>query len=189
MIVQPLQPRLNRVLWPIVLVVAAGSALGVRAAGTVQGRPGLLVLAGAADSTAAYRWQVGPAAGQRSLVWEQGLLTLPDSLVLDTFGPRDLAVPTGATLTGTSGGGDLLFADGSYALSAPLLLTDGCISFYAAAGELEIVGERLRYLPPQAVVKGDGADPRAGMIMLAGMVLLVVVLLRLARKQAGRRRP
>lgn len=156
------------------------------AAGTTLGHPGYLVVAGAADSTAGYHWEDGPGPGERSLVWRDGVLTVPAGLALEGFGPRDLAVAVGADLSGTSGGGDLQFADGRYRISAPLLLSDGAVNLFAARGDLEIVGERVRYLPPRH--RGE-ADPRAGYFFLAGMVLLVFVLLRLARRgqrSAGR---
>lgn len=163
-----------------VLLLLAAVAAG--AEGVSLGHPGYLILAGAADSTAGYHWRDGPGPAERSLVWEHGLLTVPSSLALEGFGPRDLAVAVGAELTGASDGGELLFNDGRYRISAPLLLSDRSVSFYAAAGELELVGERIRYVPPDM---GDRPDPRAGFIFLAGMVLLVVVLMRLARRRRG----
>ena len=161
------------------LLLAAGPA---RAEAPRLGHPGYLILVGAADSTSGYHWRNGPGPDQRSLVWEHGLLTVPATLALEGFGPRDLAVAVGADLTGTSEGGELVFSDGRYRISAPLLLSDPNVSFYAAAGELELVGERIRYRPPRA---GEHADPRAGFIFLAGMVVLVVVLMRLARRRRG----
>ena len=44
----------------------------------VLGEPGYIVLAGAADSTEAYVWQDGPGADRRSLVWDEGMVTMPD---------------------------------------------------------------------------------------------------------------
>ena len=171
--------RTTAALTAVLLLLAAGAA---GAEGVSLGHPGYLILAGAADSTAGYHWRDGPGPDQRSLVWEHGLLTVPTDLALEGFGPRDLAVAVGAELTGASDGGDLLFQDGRYRISAPLLLSDRNLSFYAAAGELELVGERIRYLPPDM---GERPDPRAGFIFLAGMVLLVIVLMRLARRRRG----
>ena len=168
-----------KVVAALLLLLAAGSA---RTEAPSLGHPGYLILVGAADSTAGYHWRDGPGPGQRSLVWEHGLLTVPATLALEGFGPRDLAVAVGAGLTGTSDGGELVFSDGRYRISAPLLLSDPNVSFYAAAGELELVGQRIRYLPPQV---GGRADPRAGFVFLAGMVVLVVVLMRLARRRRG----
>lgn len=167
---------------------AAACALAIAAAapavaGTTLGHPGYLVVADAADSTAGYHWEDGPGPDERSLVWPDGVLTVPATLALEGFGRRDLAVAVGAGLTGTSGGGTLEFTDGRYRISAPLLLSDGAVSLFAARGELEIVGERVRYLPPH---RRDATDPRAGFVFLAGMVVLVFVLLRLARRRRGR---
>lgn len=174
---------LSALLWAA--APGAGGSEGTESTGaTTLGHPGYLVLADAGDSTAGYHWQPGPGPDQRSLVWEHGLLTVPTGLALEAFGPRDLAVAAGAGLTGTSGGGTLVFADGRYEVSAPVLLTDGSVSLYAAAGELEIVGQRIRYVPPR---RTGEADPRAGFVFLAGMVLLVVVLLRLSRRRRQRR--
>jgi len=164
------------------LVTAAGAFPAPAAAGTTLGNPGYLVVADAADSAAGYHWVEGPGPADRSLVWPDGVLTVPATLGLESFGPRDLAVAVGPDLSGTSGDGELQFADGRYRISAPLLLSDGVISLFAARGELEIVGERVRYLPPHS---RRGADPRAGYLFLAGMVVLVFVLLRLARRRQG----
>jgi hypothetical protein len=166
-------------LWAVMCCLAGAAVGGVH----VLGRPGFLVISGAADTTGHYAWRSGPGPRERSLVWPDGVLTVPQDLPLESFGPHDLAVPTGSDLAGITDGGALVFGDGLYAISAPLLLSDGSISAYLAAGELEIVGERVRYLPPPP---DQPADSRAGFIMLAGVLLLVVVLLRLARRRSGR---
>ena len=185
----PTNQRSIRGLGPAAVRLAAFAAVALAGAGagaapgTTLGHPGYVILDGAADSTAGYRWEDGPAPGRRSLVWADGVLTVPDTLDLEGFGPRDLAVPALPALTGTTGGGALVFADGRYEISAPLLLDDGRLGLYAAAGELEIVGQRVRYRPPAV---RERADPRAGFVFLAGMVVLVVVLLRLARRRGAR---
>ena len=147
------------------------------------GHPGYVILAGAADSAAGYRWRDGPGPDQRSLVWTHGVLTVPRDFACERFGAHDLAVPVSAQLGGAGGGGGLVFADGRYVLEQPLHLGDGRVSMYFAAGELEILAERIRYVPPTSAA--DRREPRAGLLFLAGMILLVAVMLRLARRRTG----
>lgn len=142
------------------------------------GHPGYIVMTGAAhDTTGTFFWQSGPGPDQRSLVWAQGVLTVPVGLVPETFGPADLAVACGADLAGGGHGGRLVFTGGRYRIKEPLLLTDGSVTLYATAGKLEILGERVRYTAPKASLK----DSRASFLLLAGLVLLTLVLLRRAR--------
>ncbi|MCP4571972.1 MAG: hypothetical protein GY838_06420 [bacterium] len=150
------------------------------------GEPGYLVLAGAADSTDVYIWQDGPGEGRRSLVWDEGMLTVPADLVGETYGRHDLGFPCGATLAGNGRGGRLVFEPGTFPIDEPLRLGDGSLDFYAADGELEIRAGRIRYSRAASRQK----DPRASFIMLAGMVVLTVVLLRRARRtrESGRGR-
>ncbi len=60
----------------LVLALVAGGAAATDGRPTL-GHPGYLILAGAADSTAGYHWQAGPGPDQRSLVWPDGVLTVP----------------------------------------------------------------------------------------------------------------
>ena len=147
------------------------------------GYPGYLVITAARDTTLGFAWQSGPGPGQRSLVWSSGLLSLPDSTELEPFGEVDLAVSCTAQLAGGGGGGRLVFRDGDYQISEPVLLTDGIISFHASAGRLEIRGQRVRYRAPEVPTAGD---PRSGYLLLAGVVILIVVLMRRARMLAKR---
>ncbi len=178
------------------VVVAGGLWLGFSAAsasgdtltsgGQVLGRPGYLIISAARDSTAGYRWSTAPESGQKSLVWDCGLLVLPDSLILEPFGADDLGVATAPGLRGSGGGGALAFRDGRFKIDQPLLLTDGLISLYIADGELEIRGAQIRYLPPGSDQKKSTtvADPRAGFLLMSGIVVLIVVLMRRARLHA-----
>jgi hypothetical protein len=158
--------------------LAASAPAGGQEARHALGHPGYIVMAGAVeDTTGTFVWQSGPGATQRSLVWEDGVLTIPADLVPETFGPADLAIPCGPELAGGGHGGKLVFSGGNYRIHEPLLLTDGTVTLYATAGTLEILGERVRYVAPRRSLK----DPRASYILLAGLVLLTLVLLRRAR--------
>lgn len=173
-------PRIRLALFAV-LVLWTGVAGNVVAADPDRhtlGEPGFLVLAGAADSTEAYAWQDGPGEGRRSLVWDEGVLSVPADMVFETYGPHDLGAPCGASLAGNGRGGRLVFEPGTFTIDEPIRLTDGVLDFYAAAGELEIREGRVRYVRTTTRQK----DPRASFVMLAGMVLLTVVLLRRARR-------
>lgn len=172
--------------WLTITVIVAAScsaALFAQEAGPgvdrhELGTAGFLVIADANDTTDVFVWQDGPGEGRRSLVWDEGVLTVPDDMVFESYGPYDLGVPCGANLTGHGKGGRLVFASGTYPIDEPVRLTDGVVDFYAAAGELEIRNGRVRYSRDEARQK----DPRASFIMLAGLVLLTVILLRRARR-------
>ena len=167
-------------LFLLVLVVAPVAGQEPDEADLTLGHPGYLVITGAAtaDSASGFHWQSGPSLDQRSLVWDEGMLTVPDDLQPESFGPDDLAVPCGAGLTGSGNAGRLVFRPGLYPVTEPLILTDGVVTLYVAGGELEIVGQRVRYRASRVKMK----DIRASYILLAGLVLLTVVLLRRARR-------
>ena len=149
-------------------------AEGFAADGPQLGRPGYVIIASGLDSTLGYQWRLGPGPGQRSLTWPQGMLSLPDSVAVESLRGVDLAIACGASLAGLGSRGNLLFQDGIYPVSEPIVLSDGVLHLYLADGELEILGQRIRYAAP---TEGK-ADPRSGYLFLAGIVLLVVVLLR-----------
>ena len=152
------------------------------AGGETLGHPGYLVLEGAADTTAGYRWHAGPGRRERTLVWPEGVLTVPDTVVCEPFGAEGLAFPVSPDLAGVGARGALAFRSGRYGIDDPLHLTDGKIAAYLTAGELEIRDERVRYIRPAA---SRSPDARAGFLLLAGMILLVVVSLRFARRRAS----
>ncbi|PIV80846.1 hypothetical protein COW53_07500 [bacterium CG17_big_fil_post_rev_8_21_14_2_50_64_8] len=160
--------------------------------GKPLGRPGFLILVSARDSTSGYHRQDGPGAGMMSLVWEGGQLVVPDTMTLESFGPRDLGVRTTAQLQGSGGAGVLEFRNGSFTVDQPLLLTDGVVSLFVARGQLEIRGAQIRYVPPAASATSAGKkppDPVAGFLFLAGMVIMILALMRMARLRSRGRKP
>ena len=175
--------------WGMVLALFLG--LGVvpgladeKPAGALYlGRPGYLVIEAARDSTAGFRWEDGPRPGFRSLVWDQGRLTLPDSLEPENFARQDIGVPCTAQLAGSGASGQLVLLDGIYPVSEPVTLSDGRLELQVSAGELEFRGARIRYRRAVA----ENRTFKAGLLMLAGMTVLVVVLLRRARLKAAER--
>lgn len=166
--------RMLLTLWLGGLVCLAAAPAGAQEQDVSLGHPGLLVLTAALDSTRGYEWQLGPGAGQRSLTWAQGSLTLPDTLELESMRDIDLLVPCTADLAGQGASGRLIFRDGIYPVSEPLHLTDGVVDLYVTEGELEVRGQRIRYTAPRT----DEPHPQAGFLFLLGMVILVIVLLR-----------
>ena len=172
--------------WGIALAVCfcmAAIPVSAEEAPRTLGQPGYLVIEAARDSAAGFRWEAGPGPGHRSLVWDQGRLTLPDSVEAGDFGRDDLGVPFTARLVGTGASGELVFRDGIYPVSEPVVLSDGSFELRVSAGELEFRGASIRYRRPAA----EAGQYRSGLILLAGMTLLVVVLLRRARLKSDER--
>jgi len=145
---------------------------------SVLGRSGYLVVTAARDSSAGFTWQAGSEPGSRSLVWNGGVLTIPDDLEPEPFLETDLGFPVTADFGGTGSSGNLSLADGRYTISEPVMLSDGTVRMYLSRGELEIKGDRLRYRAPNFEKK----DPRANLLLLAGIMLLILVLMRRARR-------
>jgi hypothetical protein len=147
------------------------------------GQPGYLVIEAARDSSAGFRWESGPGPGHRSLVWDQGRLVLPDSLPVDSLGRHDLGVAITEQLAGSGISGQIVLMDGIFPVSEPVVLSDGLLELEISAGELEFRGARIRYRRAEA----EPREIRSGLLMLAGMTLLVIVLLRRARLKAHER--
>lgn len=144
------------------------------------GRPAYLVIEAARDSTVGFRWDHDAVAGRRHLRWFEGHLDIADTLQTVAFGTADLGVLLGPGSRGSGGNGELRFVEGVYRVAEMLELTDGRTTLHLSGGELDIRGDQIRYRRPQLK---SARDPRAGYFMLAGMVLLVTVLLRRARRR------
>ena len=164
--------------WP----VASPAQDEAPAAGSL-GQPGFLVIDGAADSSGVFKEIVDPELGVLKLTWDQGSLTLPDSLALENWGPFDKGVAFTAALSGTGESGRLVLDDGIFPVTEPVLLTDGRLELAIDSGELEIQGARIIYRRHTS----SREDFRSGLLLLAGMTLLVIVLLRRARIKAAAR--
>lgn len=155
----------------------AGPA-AAQSGGQTLGQAGYIVIENGRDA-AGFRWQEGPGPGRHSLVWPEGTLSLPDSLELDEFGPHDAGIVCRAELSGVGGSGQLVFQDGVYQVSEPLLLADGVLELHVSAGELIVRGSQIRYRRPHS----EDRKTRANFIFLAGMMVLIIVLLRRARSR------
>jgi hypothetical protein len=73
--------------------------------------------------------------------------------------------------------------DGIYPVSEPVVLSDGRLELQVSAGELEFRGARIRYRR----TVDETREFRAGLLLLAGVTLMVIVLLRRARLKASER--
>lgn len=183
------RPWLPLAWWGICLVtgLALGetkaSSAGPATADATTGGPGYLVIEAARDSSAGFRWESGPGPGYRSLVWDQGRLVIPDSLSCDHFGKHDLGISFTENFAGSGVSGRIVLVDGIFPVSEPVVLSDGFLELELSAGELEIRGSRIRYRRASLQPR----DFRSGLLMLAGMTLLVIVLLRRARLKASER--
>jgi hypothetical protein len=165
----------------LLLILCCGATAAAAGQGEL-GYPGYLVIDGARGSDR-FAWEEGPQPGQKSLVWEGGSLTLPDSTAADSFGAAGYGFRCEPQLRGRGAGGLLVFTDGIYPVSEPLVLEDGVLRLEVTAGELEIRGARLRYMLEP--VRDRSRRTQADFLFVAGLVLAIVVLLRRAR--AGRR--
>jgi len=143
------------------------------------GQPGYLVIEGVRDSLSEFSWREGVRPSRRALVWPEGTMTWPDSLSLDDFGRSDVGIVCRAELSGVGNSGRLIFADGVYPVSEPLLLADGVVELHVSGGELEVRGSQIRYRRPQIV---DNSQ-KANWVFLCGLILLIIVLMRRARKK------
>ncbi|MCB1183390.1 hypothetical protein KDM41_08145 [bacterium] len=183
----PALPRIRNwsLLLGIGLVLGAVAGADVRAERTTLGRPGYLVIGGVRDTTETYafRTEPGPGPGRRSLVWPEGTLTLPDSLVLEPYGESDVGLACRPALAGVGSSGQLVLRDGAFQVSEPLVISDGVFELHVARGTLEIRGDRIRYRRPDAEARRN----KAQILFLAGLLLLIVVLMRRARQVARSR--
>lgn len=147
---------------------------------------GFLVIAAAGDtsiSSAAFEWSARPTAGFRTLEWDQGHLVVPEGLPVEKSGPHDLGVAITGELSGSGSSGILILQDGIFNISEPIILRDGPMELHATSGELEIRGSHITYRR----VADPGKEFKSGLLLLAGMALLVIVLLRRARLKASER--
>ncbi len=149
--------------------------------GDELGHPGYLIISAARDTSAGFQWIEGPGPQQISLTWLDGMLTVPDSLVIEEFSRFDLAIPVKAEFSGAGTSGKLEWREGTYDINEPLMITDGVVSLLVDEGELEVLEQRIRYRAPDKSNDDPPVDPRASFIMLGGILLLIGVLLRRAR--------
>ena len=176
------------------IIVAAGGALTAvvptaAAAESVMGTqvahpagPGLLLIAAAADTSQSFRWLDWPLQKRRLLVWDDGVLSVPDTLADLRIGRDGVAFPYLARLAGVSEGRQLVFDAGSYTIAEPLLLSDGVLQAYLSRGEITIESGRIVY----RLAAEEDQDPRANYVFLAAIVLLSVILLARARTRVKR---
>jgi len=160
-------------------MVCYGMPAAAQMSGSTLGQAGYLIIEGVRDSTSAFAWHSGPKPAYHSLVWPEGTLSLPDSVSLEDFGPSDVGTACLAQLSGVGNSGRLVFEDGIYSISEPLLLADGVLELHVSGGELEVRGTQIRYRRPHI----EETSQKANLIFLSGLVLLIVVLMRRARKK------
>ncbi len=141
--------------------------------------PGILIITAGQDSTAGFHWQKGPGLGRISLVWDGGVLSIPDTLALEGYPNFNLGIPIRKGFFGSGKNGALEFVDGIYGISEDLMMSDGLVQLMVSRGELEIHGPRIRYSFSQTEPKKQVAN----YLLTAGLLILIAVLLRRARKK------
>lgn len=149
-------------------------------------QPGILIITAASDTSAGFQWRSGPGVGRISLVWDGGVLSVPDTLAMDGYPNNNLGIPLRPGFSGSGGQGPFLLADGIYPVKENLMLGDGVIQLMASDGEFEIFGPRFRYSRPQPSIVND--KTKANFMMIAGLLLLIAVLLRRARSILRKRK-
>lgn len=147
------------------------------------GQPGFVVIESARDSVSAFTWQAGPKAGLRTLDWDEGHLTIPDTLPVEEIGRRDIGFPCSSAFAGTGQSGQLVLKDGIFPVSESVILTDGVLRLELSGGELEIRGAMIRYRRSTSAPR----EFKSGLLFLAGMTLMVIVLLRRFRMKSTER--
>ncbi len=167
----------------LVLFVPCGHAQGQPDQNQRLGQQGYVVIEAVRDSVSGFVWETDAIPGFRTLRWEEGLLIIPASFPVEDFGRRDIGFACTEFLEGSGSSGQLLFQDGIFPVSEPLVLADGLIELRMTGGELEIRGAMIRYRRPAA----GGSDFKSGLLLLAGMTLMIIVLLRRARLKSDER--
>jgi hypothetical protein len=162
------------------MVVPARAAQPARADSLHPSRDGVLVLEQVRDQQEGARWLDGPDGG--ILSWRHGAAVLPAGAVPGTLGVAALTVPFTRSLGGISGGRRVVFQEGNYVLSAPVLLYEGGLQVFLTGGNLQIEPGRLVHRPSG----GSSPPPRAQYLLLAGIVLVTAILLIRARSRLRR---
>jgi len=139
--------------------------------------PGLLILTAAPDTATAFTWLPLAEERRRLLVWDQGVLSIPDTLEVQLLG-RDLAVPYLLGLIGVSHRSGLRFETGHYDIKQPLLLSDGRLQLLAASGKLTIEQGRIVYEAAE-----PSTDPRSNYLFVAALLIISFLLLARARSR------
>jgi hypothetical protein len=169
----------------ILLALVSFSGQGLAQTGEGENRfsldqPGILIITAASDTSAGFHWRPGPGTGRISLVWEGGVLSVPDTLAMDGFPNDNLGIPLRAGFSGAGQDGPLLLDDGIYSVNESLMMGDGVIQLMVSDGELEIFGPRFSYTRPQPTTVSD--KTKANFLLIAGLLVLIAVLLRRARR-------
>jgi len=178
-----------RVLFSLVMVFCFSQAVAQPSEGENRfslEQPGILIITAGSDTSAGFHWRreilptQGPGVGRISLVWEGGVLSIPETLALDGFPNNNLGVPLEAGFSGTGQEGPLLLADGVFSVTESLMMGDGVVQLMISDGELEIFGPRFRYSRPREITADE--KQKANFLLIAGLLVLIAVLLRRARK-------
>lgn len=167
--------------WLVVLAVWVGARGDARPAVGPDGT-GTGVLWVLPGPRAPAVWTEGPDGAASCLSWPGGLLLAPRG-ALRLSGPDGaVGLACGDGLHGYAGGRHLLLAPGRFVVREPLVLTDGSWQLFLTRGELEIANDRLLV----RAGRGAAGDPRAGLLLLLGLLIVVFVLTARGRALARR---
>lgn len=170
---------MNRAIRPaIVMLWFACSASGAWA-----DEPAMrLVIAGARDAERGFVAREQQPLERRVLAWPEGVVSTPDTLAWLAEAEDGLAFALIADrISATGVAGALPLGEGRYTIDTPILLTDGRLAAFFAAGRLEVGGGVVRYRAPAPPLARGGT-----LYILAGVALATAVLLRALHRRPRR---
>lgn len=170
---------MNRALRPaIIMLWLACGVSGARAE-----EPAVrLVIDRARDAERGFVAREQGALERRILAWPEGVVSTPDSLAWLAEAEDGLAFALIADrISATGVAGALPLAEGRYTIDTPILLTDGRLSAFFAAGRLEVGGGVVRYRAPAPPLARGGT-----LYILAGVALATAVMLRALHRRPRR---
>jgi len=133
-----------------------------------------LVIGDARDAGRGFVAREQPELERQVLTWPAGVVSTPDSVSWLAEGDDDLAFALIAHRASALGvAGTLPLTPGRYDIDTPILLTDGRLVAFLAAGRLEVRDGSLVYRGPTTPIARGGT-----LYVLAGVALATVVLLR-----------
>jgi hypothetical protein len=141
-----------------------------------------LVIDRARDAERGFVAREQESLGRRILAWPEGVVSTPDSLDWLADADDGLAFALiGDRISATGVAGALPLAAGSYTIDTPILLTDGRLVAFFAAGRLEVGDGVVRYRAPAPPLARGGT-----LYILAGVALATAVLLRALHRRPRR---
>lgn len=170
---------MNRAIRPAIIVLWLACGVSGAWADEADVR---LVIDRARDAERGFVAREQELLGRRVLAWPAGVVSTPDSLAWLAEAEDGLAFALVADrISATGVAGALPLTEGRYAIDTPIMLTDGRLTAFFAAGRLEVSGGVVRYRAPSPPLARGGT-----LYILAGVALATAVLLRALHRRPRR---